>query len=113
MYRNEQTRRGLYEDEKVLHLESVLYVPQTEWEEVKKEMVEEKGLEEAAADRIGEYVKLNGHFDLLDRLTSDERLTAVASSVAGLEDMKLLLQYCELFGVLDKVGHNIITNVLY
>lgn len=30
------------------------------WAEVKKEMVEEKGLEEAVADKIGEYVKHKG-----------------------------------------------------
>ena len=70
-------------------------------------MVEEKCLEEAAADRIGEYVKLNGRLELLERLMSDERLTAVPSSVAGLQDMKLLLQYCKLFGVLDKVWRDI------
>lgn len=31
-----------------------------EWELVKKEMTEEKGLDPVVADRIGEYVKLNG-----------------------------------------------------
>ena len=66
-------------------------------------MVEEKGIEETVANKIGEYVKLNGRFELLEKLMSDQRLTAVTSSMAGLEDMKLLLQYCELFGVLDKV----------
>jgi histidyl-tRNA synthetase len=30
------------------------------WEEVKKEMVEEKGLDAAIADQIGAYVKLKG-----------------------------------------------------
>jgi histidyl-tRNA synthetase len=30
------------------------------WEEVKREMVSEKGLDEAAADRIGEYVRMAG-----------------------------------------------------
>jgi histidyl-tRNA synthetase len=30
------------------------------WVEVKKEMTEEKGLDSAAADKIGEYVKLRG-----------------------------------------------------
>ena len=81
---------------------------QTEWEEVKKEMVEGKGLEEAVADKIGEYVKLSGHFELLEKLMSDMGLTAVASARAGLEDMKLLLHSCELFGVLDKVCNTIL-----
>lgn len=30
------------------------------WEEVKKEMVNEKGLSEEAADQIGEYVSMQG-----------------------------------------------------
>lgn len=66
-------------------------------------MVEEKGLEVKVADCIGEYVKLNGSFELVEKLTSDPRLMAVKAAVSGLEDMKLLLQYCDLFGVLDKV----------
>ena len=32
------------------------------WEDVKKEMVEEKGLDPASADKIGEYVKLKGTY---------------------------------------------------
>jgi histidyl-tRNA synthetase len=31
-----------------------------EWEEVKKEIVEEKGIEPTVADKIGSYVKLTG-----------------------------------------------------
>lgn len=76
---------------------------QVEWEEVKTEMVEEKGLQSEVADAIGEYVKLSGGFELLDKLVSDPRLMAVKTAAAGLEDMKLLLRYCDLFGVLDKV----------
>jgi hypothetical protein len=30
------------------------------WADVKKEMTEEKGLDSSVADRIGEYVKLQG-----------------------------------------------------
>lgn len=30
------------------------------WEDVKKEMVNEKGLSEEAADQIGEYVRMQG-----------------------------------------------------
>ena len=32
------------------------------WEEVKKEMVAEKGLDPTVADKIGEYVKHKGIF---------------------------------------------------
>ena len=67
-------------------------------------MVEEKGLQEEVADRIGEYVKLSGGKELLEQLLADSKLTAVKDAQAGLDSMKLLLHYCELYGVLDKVG---------
>ena len=66
-------------------------------------MVEEKGLQEEVADRIGEYVKLHGGKELLEQLLADQRLTAIKDAVTGLEGMRLLLHYCELYGVLDKV----------
>ena len=66
-------------------------------------MVEEKGLAGEVADRIGEYVKLHGGLELLERLCADTQLVAVKAAEEGLHDMKLLLHYCDLFGVLDKV----------
>ena len=67
-------------------------------------MVEEKGMAEGVADKIGDYVKLHGGMELLDQLTKDPTLTAVKDAKAGLEEMGLLLRYCELYGVLDKVS---------
>lgn len=66
-------------------------------------MVEEKGLALDVADRIGQYVQLCGGMELLDRLTSDPALVAVKDAKVGLDEMGLLLRYCELYGVLDKV----------
>ena len=66
-------------------------------------MVEEKGLAGEVADRIGEYVKLHGGLELLEKLCADTQLVAVRAAEEGLRDMRLLLHYCELFGVLDKV----------
>ena len=37
---------------------------QTPWPEVRKEMVEEKGLDPSTADKIWEYVQLSGEFFL-------------------------------------------------
>uniref|UniRef100_A0A8D0A647 histidine--tRNA ligase n=1 Tax=Sander lucioperca TaxID=283035 RepID=A0A8D0A647_SANLU len=45
------------------------------WEDVKKEMVNEKGLSEEVADRIGEYVSLQGGMDLAERLLQDHRMS--------------------------------------
>ncbi|EFQ98628.1 histidyl-tRNA synthetase [Nannizzia gypsea CBS 118893] len=72
------------------------------WEDVRKEMVDEKGLDGAVADNIETYVVRKGGRDLLESLLADEKLTANASAKAGLDDMALLLGYLEDFGVLDK-----------
>ncbi len=77
---------------------------QVTWDEVRKEMVEEKGLAAEVADRIGQYVKLHGGKELVDKLNSDPALVAVKEAKVGLEEMGLLLRYCELYGVLSKVG---------
>ena len=66
-------------------------------------MVEDKGLQESVADKIGEYVKFKGSKDLLTKLNADVTLTANSDARKGLDGMELLLHYCELFKVLDKV----------
>jgi histidyl-tRNA synthetase len=73
------------------------------WADVKKEMIDEKGLDEASANKIGEYVRLSGGMELVDKLLADEKLKKVPAAVEGLEGMKLLLKYCGIFGVSDKV----------
>jgi histidyl-tRNA synthetase len=49
------------------------------WEEVRKEMTEEKGLDGNVADKIGEYVVQKGQKDLLSKLQADAQLSANAS----------------------------------
>ncbi|BFZ61999.1 Cytoplasmic and mitochondrial histidine tRNA synthetase [Saitoella coloradoensis] len=77
------------------------------WEDVKKEMVQEKGLDEAVADRIGEYVQLKGGRDLLEKLQADEKLQANKSGAAGTADMALLMDYLEAFDILDNVSFDL------
>ncbi|CAG9765478.1 unnamed protein product [Ceutorhynchus assimilis] len=77
------------------------------WEEVKKEMVEEKGLSEDVADKIGNYVKLNGQLELVDKLLLDENLSKNKCAVEGLESIKLLLKYCEIFDISNKVSFDL------
>lgn len=74
------------------------------WEEVRREMTEEKGLNPAVADKIGTYVNFKGGRDLLSKLSSDETLSANPSAKKGLNDMTLLFDYLDIFGVLDKVS---------
>ncbi|CAL4135130.1 unnamed protein product, partial [Meganyctiphanes norvegica] len=66
------------------------------WEEVRKEMVDEKGLNPDVADLIGGYVKLSGREELIEKLQVDERLKESKDAQAGLKDMSLLFEYCKL-----------------
>jgi histidyl-tRNA synthetase len=71
-------------------------------------MVNEKGLCPAVADRIGEYVRLNGKVDLVEQLLQDEFLVAQSKSACdGLEAMKLFLKYCTLYGLQDEVSFDL------
>ncbi|CAD5116130.1 DgyrCDS5054 [Dimorphilus gyrociliatus] len=79
----------------------------TFWEDVRLEMVEEKGLDPQVADLIGEYVSLKGGADLISKLEADERLMGDKRTVEGLKDMKLLLKYCQLFGMEDRVSFDL------
>ena len=47
---------------------SVDKLDKSPWEEVRREMVEEKHLDPAAADRIGEFVQMSGGVELIDKL---------------------------------------------
>ncbi|KAL7318600.1 Cytoplasmic and mitochondrial histidine tRNA synthetase [Mucor circinelloides] len=74
------------------------------WEDVKKEMVQEKGLAEDVADRIGDYVQLvKDTPSLLQHLQNDQKLMAHEGASKGLADVKLLLEFLEIFNVRDRV----------
>jgi histidyl-tRNA synthetase len=77
------------------------------WASVKKEMVEEKGLDEQVADRIGQWVVLKGSRDLLDKLRQDEALAANENMKQGIEEMELLFTYMEFFDALDTVSFDL------
>jgi len=77
---------------------SVDKLDKSPWDEVKREMVEEKGLDAAAADRIGEFVRMSGGEDLITTLLAGKLGTESKRARQGLEDMRLLLQYSELYG---------------
>ena len=72
------------------------------WDEVRKEMTEEKGLESEIADRIWGYVQKKGGREILDQLRADEKLKESTSMRKGINDMDLLFTYLDTFKVLDK-----------
>ncbi|KAM7349266.1 histidine--tRNA ligase isoform 1-T1 [Cochliomyia hominivorax] len=77
------------------------------WTEVRREMIDEKGLDAAAADQIGEYVQLSGGAELVEKLLMDPKLKAVSSAVKGLEGMQLLLKYCSAMGLTEKISFDL------
>ncbi|XP_062357862.1 histidine--tRNA ligase, cytoplasmic isoform X3 [Cinclus cinclus] len=83
------------------------FVIKMPWEEVRSEMVGEKGLSPEAADRIGEYVQLHGGLDLIERLLQDPKLSQNKLAKEGLGDMKLLFEYLTLFGITGKISFDL------
>ena len=67
--------------------------------DVHKEMVEVKGLSEEKADRIGDYVKLQGGPEIINALLNDKFLASNSSAWKGLEDLKVLIKFLEIFQV--------------
>ncbi|XP_038056514.1 histidine--tRNA ligase-like isoform X2 [Patiria miniata] len=86
---------------------SVDKLDKTFWEDVREEMIEEKGLDPATADNIGQYVKMNGGLELVEQLLQDPLLPTSKAAKQGLEGMRTLLKYCQIFGVLDKVSFDL------
>lgn len=77
------------------------------WEEVRKEMTEEKGLDGDIADQIWNYVQKKGGRDVLQQLRDDEKLAENKSMQKGMDDMDLLFNYLDAFKVLDKTEFNL------
>ncbi|KAI0640150.1 histidyl-tRNA synthetase [Trametes polyzona] len=77
------------------------------WADVKKEMTDEKGLDPAVADKIGEYVKHKGGPELLDTLKADAALMANANAKTGVEEMSLLFTYLQAYNVMDKISFDL------
>ncbi|XP_068970546.1 histidine--tRNA ligase, cytoplasmic isoform X1 [Bombus flavifrons] len=73
------------------------------WSEVKKEIIEEKGLDESSTDKIGIYVSRFGGIELISELREDSELMKYESATKGLESMELLYKYCNILQVTDKV----------
>ncbi|CAK9825673.1 Histidine--tRNA ligase, cytoplasmic [Anthophora retusa] len=73
------------------------------WPEVRKEIVEEKGLNESDADKIGMYVSRSGGVELISELREDAELMKYESAVKGLESMELLFKYSNILQVTDKI----------
>lgn len=86
---------------------SVDKLDKSPWQEVKNEMVNEKGLSEEVANLIGTYVQMSGTDQLVTSLFKDDLLTKSTMAVRGLESMKLFFKYIKLFGIEDLVSFDL------
>lgn len=66
-------------------------------------MINEKGLSENVADNVGKYIQQFGDVELIEKLSQDEFLNKIPSILKGLEELKLLLNYCSLLGIQNDV----------
>lgn len=77
------------------------------WEDVRKEMVADKGLDGAIADRIGEYVRLKGSVaEMIARLEADALMENPLAK-AGLDDMKTALPYFEAYDIAGRISFDL------
>lgn len=86
---------------------SVDKLDKTPWQDVKNEMVGEKGLPPEAADRIGEYVQMNGGLEMIEQMLQDPLLSQNKLSLDGLNDMKTLFEYLALYGVTSQISFDL------
>jgi len=82
---------------------SVDKLDKTPWEDVRREMIDEKGLAADVADEIGKFVCFSGQDDLVEQLLLDEKLTSAPAAVEGLKALKVFFEYAELYKVKIRV----------
>ncbi|KAI8635625.1 histidyl-tRNA synthetase [Xylariaceae sp. FL1651] len=92
-------------DEKTRPISSAIdKLDKESWENVKKEMIEEKGLAEDVAEKIGQLVRRSGTIgEILQTLRSDPEQANHPGLKRGLDEMELLSSYLESLGASDKV----------
>jgi histidyl-tRNA synthetase len=71
---------------------------------VRKELIEEKNIPAEVADKIGEYAKLKGGAELVEKLKTDENLVKNKDAAEALEDLDVLFKYCAIFNLSNKVS---------
>ena len=78
------------------------------WDEVKKEMVEEKGLSEEVADKIGGFVLFSGKPKELHQELSDKKLFGThEGALTAMSDLHVLFTYLESMGSLPYVSFDL------
>ncbi len=78
------------------------------WEEVRREMIEDKGLSPEIADRIGTYVLYSGKpKELWAKLTNDKVFGDHNGANAAMNELNVLFEYLSAMGSIDYVSFDL------
>ena len=78
------------------------------WSEVRREMVEEKGLPGDVADKIGEFVVLKGKpWEMYNSLMESKRFGNHKGATEAMEDLRILFEYLEAMGKLHFISFDL------
>jgi histidyl-tRNA synthetase len=79
-----------------------------EWNEVKREMVEDKGLQPEVADKIGTFVLRKGApWDMYNSLMESQVFGNHAGALEAMEDLKILFGYLEAMDKLKYISFDL------
>jgi histidyl-tRNA synthetase len=85
---------------------SVDKLDKQEWEEVARELVDVKGLSQAAVDKLGEFVIVKGEpTKVLETLRAKEDFAAIAGDT--LNEMEILFKYLDAIGYLPRINFDL------
>ncbi len=78
------------------------------WSEVRREMVEDKGLTGDVADKIGKFVVLKGKpWELYNSLMESKRFGNHKGALEAMEDLRILFEYLEAMGKLHFISFDL------
>ena len=78
------------------------------WDEVRKEMVDEKGLAGEGADRIGEFVVLKGKpWDLYNSLMGTKKFGNHKGAMDAMEDLRICFEYLDAMDKLKYISFDL------
>jgi len=78
------------------------------WSEVRREMVDEKGLQGEVADRIGEFVVLKGKpWDMYKLLMDGEKFGNHKGAMDAMEDLRICFEYLEAMDKLKFISFDL------
>lgn len=78
------------------------------WEEVRREMVEDKGLSGDVADAIGKFVILKGKpWDMYNSLMTEKKFGGHKGALEAMEDMRILFEYLDAMDKLKFISFDL------